>query len=262
MELDLERAAARIGSAPLIMLLMITLGCARERVTSQGPHPIPVQGKGSSGDRIAGRLLEPPDTTLPILTERQAYTLRRVYRPQEQLQPMGLPGRRGRDTVYVLAREEVTIVATFANRTASAVDLNRCSHTPGRPPSFVLEKKVEDRWLQAYAPTCVGAAIRSPSPDLVQPGGSFTDTLQIVHYVSGNTAPRFRVPEIPGTYRLVYFVDRVVDPSTTAGRASHREPLPTEARVSNEFRIEPCLATLESHTRTPSSCILLARPSP
>ncbi len=170
---------------------------------------------------------------------------------------MGLPGARGRDTVYALDREEVTIVATFRNRSASVADLDRCSHTPGTPPSFVLEKKVEGRWLPAYAPTCIGAAVRSPSPDMVQPGESFTDTLKIIHHVNGRTYPRFRVTEIPGTYRLIYSVDRVVAPSSPSTRTSAREPLPKEARMSNEFQLGQCGATLESHTRMPSSCIKL-----
>ena len=94
---------------------------------------------------------------------------------------------------------ELDIVSTFSNRTADSVWLHPCGKSQ---PSFALEKWVDGAWVPAFSPACTMMLMLHPPA--VAAGGSRTDTARVRSYLDANTAPRFSVEAIAGTYRLVY----------------------------------------------------------
>jgi hypothetical protein len=123
---------------------------------------------------------------------------------------------------------ELTIEVTYTNPTGSTVYIPTC-HSP-HPP--VLEKWQEDTWVTAYAPVvplCLGA------PVVIADGDVYAYTYRISAARSANWYPRFEVPEIPGTYRLVW---RILGTWTPDGpEPGLGRELPLEQRVSNTFEI-------------------------
>jgi hypothetical protein len=116
---------------------------------------------------------------------------------------------------------KITINYSYVNRTGGVVILPSCKK-PYRP---TLEKKVGDRWTLAIdlkEPMCGGQPVR------IGPGKIYRDTFKVEAFLPGNNIrPELKVDlkEIEGVYRLVHVLSR------------QNQPLPLEARVSNEFTL-------------------------
>jgi hypothetical protein len=123
---------------------------------------------------------------------------------------------------------ELTIVATFTNRTADTIVLHPCYE---RRPAVALEKWVGGEWKSAFDQACPDILDRS-APRLA-PGESRTDTASIFASLRPNTYPRFELGAVPGLYRAVY------GKAHRSWRSTHYlgALLPKELRVSNAFRI-------------------------
>lgn len=123
---------------------------------------------------------------------------------------------------------ELTVVATFTNRTADTVVLHPCF--PGRP-AVTLEKWVGGEWRSAFDQACPDIVVTN-APRLA-PGERQTDTAWIFASLRPDSGPRFELGSVPGLYRLVY----------SGAHRSWRAPgslgplLPKDLRVSNPFRI-------------------------
>ena len=90
---------------------------------------------------------------------------------------------------------EVTIGVTFRNPTFNEVHIPTC-HAP-HPP--VVEKLGRNGWVTAYSPLvlqCLGPPVR------IAPGAAYSMTYRVIGARLPNSAPRFEVDEIAGTYRL------------------------------------------------------------
>jgi len=136
--------------------------------------------------------------------------------------------------VYRVARTrngdilELTIVATFTNRTADTVVLHPCSL--GRP-AVTLEKWVGGEWRSAFDQVCPDILVTN-APRLA-PGERRTDTAWIFASLRPDSGPRFELGSVPGLYRVVY----------SGAHRSWRAPrslgplLPKDLRVSNPFRV-------------------------
>ena len=123
---------------------------------------------------------------------------------------------------------ELDIVSTFTNRTADSVWLHPCGQAQ---PSFTLEKWVDGAWVPAFSPACTMMLMLDPPT--VAPGASRTDTVRVQSYLDANTAPRFSVEPIPGSYRLVYAQAY----GSWKANEGPGELLPLAQRVSAPFRI-------------------------
>lgn len=87
-------------------------------------------------------------------------------------------------------------------------------------------------WTIAYAPVVL--AWLGPSK-IIAPGDDYRYTFDIQAAPQGsNTIPQFAVPEIPGTYRLVWeiYASGRRGPVPGLGRK-----LPVKARISNTFKL-------------------------
>jgi hypothetical protein len=171
-----------------------------------------------------------PDSAAPIRTDRRSYRLQKVYSPELEPSIIGLPRGERR---AVLDREEVTIVATFTNRSGGPIYIPPCRNGF---PKFHLEKATPHGWTEAYPSICAGGLPDNLRP--VVPGETLVDTLTIYHSRRPKTHPRFLVSEIAGTYRLVY----TAYVTWSADRVRRTEPFPgilapIGERVSNEFLI-------------------------
>lgn len=215
---NLETARQRglaMNARPFYMVIMIAIaGCS--------PYSSPRTGEpgrqGPTGSPVY-------DSTAPIRTDRTEYILERSYRLEER--PALLPRTR-RDTVRVLTRSQLAVVATYRNRTPSPVFVGYCGD---RPPLFHLEKRVGANWVTVYRPVCT--ATGHEEPFTVEPGETYTDTVTAYHLEPPIEGPRFRVDSIPGRYRLVF---QLYSSWTPPG---YGEVLPLEARTSNEFLVRP-----------------------
>lgn len=119
-------------------------------------------------------------------------------------------------------RVEGDIDFRYTNASGRTLYVPRC-HTPDPPH---LEKQTGSGWVVAYAPVVL---LCWQTPIAIEPGASYVDTLEVRGWVPGrNAAPEFRVPEIPGTYRLVWSL--LVSPNPE-GPPEH------EQIVSNPFQI-------------------------
>lgn len=136
-------------------------------------------------------------------------------------------------TEYTVVRNgqflETAIGLALTNRTDGPAYLATCRGV--HPP--VLEKRVGDRWVTAYAATvllCLGP------PEVVEPGETFPHALRVSAGLPGsNSHPQFTAGEIPGTYRLRWTVYRTWEPD--GGRPGPGEQFPRDAAVSNEFTL-------------------------
>ena len=122
---------------------------------------------------------------------------------------------------------ELTIVATFINRTADTIVLHPCYE--GRP-AVVLYKWVDGEWLSAFGQACPDILYRG-LPGLA-PGESKTDTLWLSASLRPNTEPRFELGTVPGLYRVEYWK---VWRKWISGRPGGL--LPKELRISDAFRV-------------------------
>ena len=123
---------------------------------------------------------------------------------------------------------ELTIVATYTNRTADTIVVHPCYE---RRQAVALEKWVDGEWKSAFGQACPDILDRG-APRLA-PGASRTDTSLIFATLRPNTEPRFELATVPGLYRMVYW--GVHGPARADGRLGAL--LPKEQRVSNPFRV-------------------------
>jgi hypothetical protein len=123
---------------------------------------------------------------------------------------------------------ELTIVATYTNRTPDTIVLHPCYQ---RRQAVALEKWVDGEWKSAFDQACPDILDRA-APRLA-PGESRTDTSLIFASLRPNTAPRFELATVPGLYRMVYWGAH--GPARADGRLGAL--LPKELRVSNAFRV-------------------------
>jgi hypothetical protein len=136
-------------------------------------------------------------------------------------------------TEYAVSRSGASLVTTIGltltNGTEGPAYLATCHGV--HPP--VLQKRVGDRWVTAYAavvPLCLGP------PEVVEPGETFPYTFRVSGAPRGsNSYPQFEVDEVPGTYRLAWAVYRTWEPD--GGRPGLGELFPRESTVSNEFTL-------------------------
>jgi hypothetical protein len=115
---------------------------------------------------------------------------------------------------------EVTIGVSFRNPTFNEVLIPTC-HAP-HPP--VLEKLGQNGWVTAYSPTvldCLGPPVR------IAPGEAYSMTYRVIGARLPNSAPRFDVDEIAGTYRLNWH----------ALRTKSGSRLPSAYRTSSPFQL-------------------------
>ena len=124
---------------------------------------------------------------------------------------------------------QLTIAATFTNRTADTIVLHPCYD---RVPAVILEKWVDGEWRSALGRACPDMLYRN-APRLA-PGESRTDTVVLSATVRPNSSPRFELGTVPpGLYRMVYSgAHRDWQPNGNLGAL-----LPKELRVSNAFRV-------------------------
>jgi hypothetical protein len=124
----------------------------------------------------------------------------------------------------------VTIVATFTNRTADTIVLQRCHDRP----AVILEKWVGGEWVPAFSQICPD--ILDLNAPRLAPGQSRTDTALAFASVRPNIHPSFELDTVPGLYRVVYWKAhgdwRDWQPNRSRGAL-----LPKELRVSNAFRV-------------------------
>jgi hypothetical protein len=136
-----------------------------------------------------------------------------------------------RDAYRVLRRRdglELTIVATFTNRTADTVVLHPCGQ---RGPAVALEKWDDGAWRSAFDQACPDVLVRN-APRLA-PGESRTDTAGLFASLRPDARPRFRLETVRGHYRIVYWqAHGPWQPDGSLGQL-----LPKALRVSNAFRV-------------------------
>jgi len=124
---------------------------------------------------------------------------------------------------------ETTIGLSLTNRTEGPVYITTCRGV--HPP--VLEKRVGDRWVTAYAAPvlqCLGP------PEVVEPGETFPYSFRISAGLPGNNNyPRFETGDVEGRYRLAWTIYRTWEPNS--GRPGLGEQFPQGAAVSNEFTL-------------------------
>ena len=123
---------------------------------------------------------------------------------------------------------QLTIVATFTNRTADTIVLHPCFP---RGQAVVLEKWVAGDWTLAFDQFCLDILDRR-APRLA-PGDIRQDTMLVSASLRPNTFPRFELETVPGLYRMVYW--KAHGPARADGRLA--APLPKDLRVSNAFRV-------------------------
>jgi hypothetical protein len=218
---------------PSLLLTLLVAGCARGALPRPELPPVePPRQESPQKEpprQSPPRILSPqdsiPDSGKLIRTDKRVYRLERVPAPPRSpeaeksiLRPPPAP-----------EYSEFRIIARFENRTGKQIFLNQCRNRP----MFSLEKRTAEGWVWAYEWGCVPSTLSEP-PTLA-PGAVQVDTLLVRHYHSPNWSPIFRVPEIPGTYRLVYHYERTWPPPP--GRY-HERLAPIEQRISNSFVIE------------------------
>jgi hypothetical protein len=114
---------------------------------------------------------------------------------------------------------QATIGLTYTNRTGARVYIAAC-HSP-HPP--LLEKWEDGEWVTAYHPP-VPACLTPPVG--IEPRQSYTYTYRIIAGLPYDDAyPKFRVSEIPGSYRLRWLL------------RGPNAPLPLDQTISNTFEL-------------------------
>jgi hypothetical protein len=121
----------------------------------------------------------------------------------------------------------VDIGVIFTNPLNRPVAVPAC-HNHYRP---LLQKRVDGEWITAYAPVelmCITA------PHVIGPHETYRFIFAVRPGMpDSNTWPRFETQEIPGTYRLLWFVGMHA-PNTDTGVG---QPLAEEHRTSNTFEL-------------------------
>jgi N-acetylglutamate synthase-like GNAT family acetyltransferase len=129
----------------------------------------------------------------------------------------------------------------YTNTTPRAVSIAGC----GGPYWPALDKKVNDRWVEAYYRIQLGCLVK---PDFrIESGQTYRDILKFSAYEPGhNTGPELRVDSIDGTYRLRFVFVEGTDATAEGTRR-------VEA-ISNEFRM-----VLSDASRRPSRSLFNGR---
>ena len=147
--------------------------------------------------------------------------------------PLAAPAVAVEDETYRVRRVrdgsvlQLTIAATFTNRTADTIVLHPCyDHVP----AVALERWVDGEWRSALGQVCPDVRY---SGARLAPGESRTDTVVLSATFRPNARPRFELGTVPGLYRMVYW---------KAYRGWKADGylealLPKELRVSNAFRV-------------------------
>jgi hypothetical protein len=105
-----------------------------------------------------------------------------------------------------------------------------------RPLAPALERWDGQHWIRAYEPVHLSCRGR---PLLIAPGASVDDTLHVGAGVSGtNLFPQFTVPEVPGQYRLVWWVADAANAVGGGERNAVGALRPEAERVSNAFELQ------------------------
>jgi hypothetical protein len=146
---------------------------------------------------------------------------------QQILLPSAAPTQTDRAVYHVRttgSTHEFTMKLTFTNPTSERVFIPAC-RMPAVP---VIEKWVAGDWVTAYRPV----ELRCLGVEVIEAGATYTVTYHVVAAHVPNTFPRFEVPEIPGTYRLVWNAFRLMTPG-----GDLRDQLPLEQRLSNTFQL-------------------------
>jgi hypothetical protein len=138
--------------------------------------------------------------------------------------PKSVPDFQTDSTSYTLVGNgyyQANVGVTFTNRNAESVTFENC----GGETALHLEKFSGGAWISAFAPLV--HACLSP-PIIVAVNGQHSMSFSLVSGLpETNTAPKFSVPEIPGTYRVVWD-----DESTAAGGS-----VSLDHRISNTFTL-------------------------
>jgi hypothetical protein len=113
----------------------------------------------------------------------------------------------------------ITVPITVTNNSDVTLNLGYCGE--------VLERFTIRGWVMAYAPVCMAASVQPLPP--IPPGTSLALTVHA--YDASGPEPRFRFTDSPNIYRVNLALWMVV--------AGTFHPLPTEARVTNPFYVEP-----------------------
>jgi hypothetical protein len=135
--------------------------------------------------------------------------------------------------VYQLQRDSgghvrVEIPFTYHNTTGETVYLVNCRGAV--PPS--LEKWQAGQWVVAWTPVLLMCLSH---PIVIESDVVYSDTLRVSAARQGsNEYPQFEVPDLEGTYRLVWPmpVHEYDFDNPPSGR-----PLPLESRISNNFEL-------------------------
>ena len=148
--------------------------------------------------------------------------------------PLAAPAVAVEDETYRVRRVrdgavlQLTIAATFTNRTADTIVLNWCyDHVP----AVALEKWVDGEWRPAFGQACPD--VRYGGAPRLAPGESQTDTVVLSATFRPNARPRFELDTVPGFYRMVYWKAY----RGWKADSSLETLLPKELRVSNAFRV-------------------------
>lgn len=97
--------------------------------------------------------------------------------------------------------------------------------------SVALEKRVAGEWTSVWSPA-IPACLSRP-PIVIDPGGTFRDTLHVRHAAGDDVAPEIRASDLEGVYRIVIpAASRLSSPERCGD-----QQLPKEERVSNPFRV-------------------------
>jgi hypothetical protein len=98
---------------------------------------------------------------------------------------------------------ETEIPFTFRNRAGGPVYVQNCG---GNAPPM-LQKLEDGRWVKAWAAIVLDCL---SSPIVIKGGATYADTLRVFGGHPGNNwYPKFDVPRVPGTYRLLWVGERV-----------------------------------------------------
>jgi len=124
----------------------------------------------------------------------------------------------------------VTIRIAYHNTSDQPVFLPSCQGP--HPPR--LQKQVGDEWVMAYSPNVLAC---QGTPLTIAAGESYNYVFEVVAGMPGtNYSPRFNVPEVPGTYRVVWEIFHgAVGNETTP--VITRDPLPLQQEYSNAFEL-------------------------
>lgn len=121
----------------------------------------------------------------------------------------------------------VDIPFTFTNATGETVYVPNCR---GMAPP-ILQKRVGDEWVLAYVPVVLACL---SAPIVIERDHLYSGTLEVRAWKGDNVAPKFRIAELNGLYRLVWPgpVHDYDDAEPGFG-----ERLPDEHRTSNPFTL-------------------------